>query len=118
MNPRLSERAGFVWLNVIALVVITALEVLFYPYIAESVHGLAGGTRGADSSIGYFRDVYVAAGAVLYILTLIASVWAASRTRRFVPHILIGAWIVNVALVIGSALWYFNAVRTASEYRG
>lgn len=106
------------WSNVIALIVVTVLEVVFYPYIAEGIYRLVGGKGGAGSSIGYFRDVYVAGAAAAFLLILIVGAWAASRAGRLGSKTLIGAWIANAGLLIASALWYFHAIRAASEYRG
>jgi hypothetical protein len=102
----------------VSLVFATLLEVIYFPDLATAIYSLTGGEGGPGSSIGYFRDTYVLAGAIAFLLITGAIFWiVAGRSRRLRPTIVI-ACIVNMALLTASSLWYFHAVRAAGAYRG
>jgi hypothetical protein len=112
-----NARRGFVVVHLQALTVVTILEVIFYPSIAETIHGLVGGQGGAGSSIGYFRDTYVLGGAIVFVAAASLLLWVLARANR--PGIgATMAWALNVVMLVASSLWYFHAIRAASDYRG
>jgi len=111
-------RQTLFWIGVGALVLVTICEVVFYPFLAEWAHDLFGGQEAAGSSIGYFRDFYVAPGAVVFLVAFLFTAWLTSRTGRWLVPALIGAWILNVVLLFASSLWYFHAIHRAMQNNG
>jgi|KBSMisStandDraft_5_1062788.scaffolds.fasta_scaffold1358886_1 hypothetical protein len=104
-------------IHLLILTIATIAEVVYYPNIAEAINDLVGGQGSAGSSIGYFRATYVLTGAVGFLLVAGLLLWASARSNRTRAAAIL-AWIFNATLLIGSSLWYFHAVRAASEYRG
>ena len=116
MSDRSAARSGGI-VHLLILTAITVAEVVYYPYIAEAINDVAGGHGSAGSSIGYFRVTYVLGGAIGFLLVASLLLWAFARFNRIRAAATL-AWILNATLLIGSSLWYFHAVRAASEYRG
>jgi len=94
------------------------LEVYYYPALATAVDGLMGGTDGPGSSIGYFRDFYVLpAGIALGLVAAVLLGLAAKRSRSVLHRAAVIVWIVNLIALVTSSVWYFHAIRAASNYR-
>ncbi len=72
-----------------------------------------------DSALGYFRDHYVVPGGVVLIaMTIVGLTLAARRSDSALLRAAISLWVVNLAALVLSSVWYFHAVRAASRYGG
>lgn len=106
-------------LHILFLIGAILLEIRSYPIIASEVDGLFGGGGGMDSALGYFRDHYVAPGGVALIAFAVAGMsFAARRGYRTLHRAAIAFWVVNLAALFLSSVWYFHSVRAASNYGG
>src|SRR5262245_46226600 len=110
-EPRHRQRtAGLTALLLSALVMVTVLEVVFYPWVASWIYGVITGHGWDGTALRYFQDVYV----IPFGLALgTASVITALRTFRRRPEaslrVLAAAWVVNLLALGLSIAWYANA---------
>jgi len=119
MNEPTPQQNGRRFLtSFIVLVVATILEVIYYPDIATTIYSLFGGHGGPGSSIGYFRDIYVLAGAVGFALLAGIALWTTRKSHWHSRLATILAWVTNLTFLTASVLWYFHSIGTASRYGG
>lgn len=110
---------GALLVHLLAVVVVVALEIWFYPVVSTATDGLLGGEGGPGSSIGYFRDHYVFPAGIVFAALAIASLGlAARRGRGFFHRVAVGLWLLNLAAIFASSIWYFHTIRAAGGYRG
>jgi hypothetical protein len=101
--------------NTVALFGATALSVLAYPELAIRIDQLVGGRDGSGSSLGYFRDFYLLPAALVFLLLCsVAFSLAARRGRRALLTVVVMAWLILLAALVGSVEWYYSTVRAAS----
>ncbi len=106
-------------LNGSLLLVALTLASTYYPALATLAYGILGDEVAPGSSMGYFRDHYVLPGSiVLAACSLAALAIAASRSHTALHRVVIAAWTLIAAALLGSSIWYFRTLHAASSYRG
>jgi len=116
-TPRNARR--YLLFHLLVLIAAIALEIRFYPTAASAIDGVLGGGGGEDGALGYFRDHYVMpAGVALMVLAIAGLSVAAARSDRALHRLAVVFWVVNLIALFLSSVWYFHAVRAASNYRG
>ncbi len=97
------------------LVALALVEFAAYPSLATSINRALGDGQTPDSSMGYFRDVYVGRGLIAFLLaSLTALALAAGKGHRALHTALVILVAVNVLCFAGSALWYFREIAAAA----
>jgi O-antigen/teichoic acid export membrane protein len=110
-EPRLRKRIGGIpALLLSALVVLTVLEVAFYPWVASWIYGLITGHGWDGTGLRYFQDAYVMPfGLVLGTASVITALLTFRRRPEASLTVLAAAWVVNLLALGLSIAWYANA---------
>jgi|SoiMetStandDraft_2_1073263.scaffolds.fasta_scaffold37517_1 hypothetical protein len=108
---RLRQRPGGIHaLLLSALVVLTLVEVAFYPWVASWIYGLITGHGWDGTALKYFRDVYVRPfGLVLGTACVIAALLTFRRRPEASLRVLAAAWVINLLALGLSIAWYATA---------
>ncbi len=69
--------------------------------------------------MGYFRYFYVLpAGLAFGAFAGFGLVLMARRGRRSLDRAAVAVWVLNLAALVVSSIWYFHSIREAGNYRG
>jgi hypothetical protein len=102
-------------LSFAALIVLGLVEFAVYPGLSWQINRTLGNGQPPGSSMGYFRDVYVGRGLLVFGLIAIAGLAVAAKRSDRALHIAFGALLLlNGVLLVSSALWYYRAIADAA----
>ncbi len=91
------------------------IEFAAYPSLATAINRALGDGQSPDSSMGYFRDVYIGRGLVAFALVSLGVLtFAANKGHRALHTALAVLVVVDVLLLVWSALWYFREIAAAA----
>lgn len=101
-----SARSHTPWLYGLGALVL--IEVLWFPTLATAAYTFFSGRGGWDgSALGYVqRYRVVPVGALFWLLIMTVAVRSTVQNRPLHRRVAIGAWVMNLVLVLSCVLWY------------
>ncbi len=96
----------------IALVIAAALQVIWYPQLASSIHEATTGRGWDGSALRYFQLFRVLPAAAFGMAALTGfGLWSAFRGRPLSIKTVALAWIIELAAFALSIAWYASETR-------
>jgi len=116
MIPLHPAATGRCWILCFGILLALGILVLAeYPDLSYAVNRVIGDRQAPGSSMGYFRDVYVFRGIVVFLLVSLGMLAATAKASHSALHAaFVGLLILGILLLVFSSLWYFRSIAAAS----
>ncbi len=102
-------------LCVAALIALALVEFTAYPILSWQINRAIGDGQAAGSSMGYFRDIYVGRGVLVFgLISIVGLALAATEGHRVLHAVFVALLVLNATLLVSSSLWYYRGIAAAA----